>query len=76
MRLVSSSALLALAMLLSPQAQACPDCPEGIRKQVHAGIFDGTFVQNLVMAALPFSLLGGITAAIHFGVPGRRRQHA
>jgi hypothetical protein len=75
MRLVSSSIPLAAGMLLSLQAQACPDCPEGIRKQVRAGIFDETFAQNVGMAALPFGVLAAITAAIHGGLPSRRRRH-
>lgn len=78
MRLVSSSIPLAAVMLLSLpslQAQACPDCPEGIRKQVRAGIFDETFVANVGMAALPFGVLAAITAALHVGLPSRRRRH-
>jgi hypothetical protein len=67
--------LLAAAMLPSSVAWACPDCEEGIRRQVRAGIFDESFAQNVVMAALPFGVFAGITAAIHFGVPRRRRHH-
>jgi hypothetical protein len=73
-RLASSTVLLA-AVLMSPPAGACPDCPEGIREQVRAGIFDGTFAENVAMAALPFGVLAAITAAIHGGLPNRRRRH-
>jgi hypothetical protein len=74
-RLASSSVLVTAALLLPLGAQACPDCAEGIRREVRAGIFDATFAQNLGMAALPFGVLAGITAAIHAGLPRRRRQH-
>ncbi len=60
--------------LLSPTlASACPDCPEGVRRQVRAGIFDDTFAQNLAIAALPFGVLSGILAAMALG---QRRRHA
>jgi hypothetical protein len=74
-RSLSSLLLLAAATLHSSLTWACPDCPEGIRRQVRAGIFDDTFAQNLGMAALPFGVFAGVTAAIHFGGPGRRRRH-
>ena len=73
-RLVSSSGMLLAGMLLASGAWGCPDCAEGIRRQVRAGIFDAGFGRNLGMAALPFGVFAGITAAIHFGVPGRRRR--
>ena len=73
-RLVSSAVLLA-TLLLSPQAQPCPDCPAGVRERVHAAIFDETFARNLFMMALPFGVLAAITAAILVVPPGRRRQH-
>jgi hypothetical protein len=73
-RLVSSTILLG-AVLLSPPASACPDCPEGIRRQVRAGIFDGSFAENVALLALPFGVLAAITAAIHAGLPNRRRRH-
>ncbi len=75
MRWVSSTVLLAGAMLLSSGAWACPECAEGIRKQVRAGIFNETFAQNLAMAALPFGVLAGITAVLHAGLPRRRQRN-
>ncbi|MFT3769790.1 MAG: hypothetical protein QM820_30505 [Minicystis sp.] len=62
------------ALLLPFPAEACPDCAEGIRAQVRAGIFDGAFARNLVTAALPFAVFAGITAFLHFG-PSRGRAH-
>jgi hypothetical protein len=73
-RLASSTALI-IAVLLSPLSLACPDCPKGIQEQVRAGIFDDTFAENAVMAALPFGVLAAITAAVHAGLPKRRRRH-
>lgn len=68
------AAVVLAALLLSLPARACPDCPEGIRRQVRAGIFDEGFVRNVGMAALPFGVLSCITAMIHFGFAGRRRR--
>jgi hypothetical protein len=73
-RSVSITVLLS-AMLLSPGARACPDCAEGVRRQVRAGIFDEAFARNLAVTALPFGVLAGITAAIHLGAARRRRGH-
>lgn len=76
MRLLSRTIrMAAAAMLLAPSAQACPDCPEGIRRQVRAGIFDETFASNLGKAALPFGVFAAITAALHLGLPRQRRRH-
>lgn len=65
---------LLAALLLPLKARACPDCAEGIREQVHAGIFDETFARNLIMMALPFGVLAAITAAILVVPPVRRRR--
>lgn len=63
---------LLTALLLSPDSQACPACAAGIRAQVRAAIFDGSFPGTLAMTALPFGVLAAITAAIFFGLLGRR----
>ncbi len=75
MRFPSSLLLLAAVTLQPSITWACPDCAEGIRRQVRAGIFDESFAENVGLAALPFGVLAGITAVIHFGAPRRRRQH-
>jgi hypothetical protein len=67
-------AMLLAALLPSLEAQACPDCAEGIRQQVHAAIFDETFARNLIIMALPFGVLAAITAAILVVPSGRRRR--
>jgi hypothetical protein len=58
--------------LLPLDARACPDCAQGIRDRVRAGIFDATFSRNVAAALLPFAVLGAITAGI--GLGGRRRH--
>lgn len=64
--------LIAASTILSclPVA-ACPDCSEGIRKQVIAGIFDDRFSQNLLFTIAPFLIFGALTMAIHFSGPQR-----
>jgi hypothetical protein len=61
-------------LLLSPDSQACPACAAGIRAQVRAAIFDESFARTLAMTALPFGVLAAITAAIFFGLLGRRSR--
>lgn len=66
-----STAPALTALLLSPDTGACPTCAAGIRAQVHAAIFDGSFAANLAMTALPFGVLAAILAAILVGPPWR-----
>lgn len=68
----AAGAALIAALSLSIPARACPDCPEGVRKQVRAAIFGEGFARNVGIAALPFGVLAGIVAMIHFGLPERR----
>lgn len=75
MRAFSKLLIVAFAVLIAPRAIACPDCPEGIRRQVNAGIFDESFLQNLGMAALPFGVLAAIGAAMHVGSRASRGRH-
>jgi hypothetical protein len=70
------AAVLAAVMLSTSPVLACPTCAEGIRREVQAGIFDGSFARNLALTTLPFGVLAGICAALHFGLPrrGARRE--
>jgi hypothetical protein len=65
----SGGILLAAGLLLpASSALACPQCPEGVARQVRAGIYDNAFAFNLSATLLPFGVFLGITAAIHSGV--------
>ncbi len=65
--------LLITTWLAAPApALACPDCAEGVRRQVRAGIFDAGFGTNLAAMALPFAIFGAVTALIHGGSPRAR----
>lgn len=81
MRALSRLAVVVFVSVVAPSAIGCPDCPEGIRRQVNAGIFDGAFIRNVAAAALPFGVLAAIGAAVHAGAGARqggssRRRHA
>ena len=70
---IDNGILLVAARLTSPApALACPECAEGVRRQVRAGIFDAGFGANLAATALPFAVFGGVTAWIHGGPPRPR----
>lgn len=58
--------LLVLALHASA-ARACPYCESDVGREVAAGIFDGEFAINLVKTLLPFPVLLGLVAAVHFG---------
>jgi len=60
----------ALACASVPVA-ACPVCDTGTGEQVRAGILNEDFGRTLVAVALPFPILLGLVAAIHFGWPTR-----
>lgn len=49
-------------------AQACPYCESDVGREVAAGIFNGDFVLNAVKTLLPFPVLLGLVAAVHFGI--------
>lgn len=53
---------------------ACPLCDTGTGEQVRAGILDGNFVSTLVTVLLPFPILLGVVAMIHFGLPRPRNR--
>ena len=68
---LTSSLAVALLLIAAP-ALGCPICNTGTGDEVRAGIFDGNFAYNLFATLLPFPLLVGIVAFIHFGGPRRR----
>jgi hypothetical protein len=70
-RAIVIAALVAATMLWTGAVIACPTCSEGIRRAVRAGIFDGSFGQNLLLTMLPFGILAAISAALHLGLPRR-----
>gem|GEM_PF-3586447 len=70
--------LLAAAILfgrLAPPtvADACPICASETGAEVRAGIFNEDFGWNLLVTVLPFPLMLGIAAALHFGCAPRER---
>lgn len=48
-------------------ADACPVCQTENGRQVRAGIFNEDFGSNLLATLLPFPVVLGIAAALHFG---------
>ena len=56
----------------STTALACPVCDTGTGEQVRAGILDGNFGRTLLGVVLPFPILLGVVALIHFGLPWQR----
>ena len=64
--------LIAGAVLLSASAaSACPVCETETGKQVRAGIFGDDFASNVALTLVPFPLLAGLVALIHFGPWGK-----
>ena len=53
-------AVLASLLALAPPAFACPDCVEG--RAARSQVWQDGFAQNLVVALLPFLLIGAISA--------------
>ena len=51
---------------------ACPVCDGATGAQVRDGLFaDGEMARNLLAIALPFVIVAGVAAMIHFGFPFR-----
>ena len=61
--------LLWAALAFAPAASACPFCRSETGEQVKAGLFNEDFGYNLFLTLLPFPVLLGIVALIHFGLP-------
>jgi uncharacterized membrane protein len=75
MRLLMVWSLFALfAVAAVSTASACPVCNTGTGEQVRAGLFDESFGMNLLATVLPFPILLGFVAAIHFGWPRRKSR--
>jgi hypothetical protein len=68
-------AALAGVALAAP-ARACPVCAGPTGREVRAGIFGADFVPNLLTAALPFPIVLGLAAALHFGFGPRGGRDA
>jgi hypothetical protein len=68
--------VLVVLAIHTPNATACPVCNTNTGQQVRAGIFDQDFARNLLATLLPFPLLFGAVAAIHYGWPRSRPRHS
>ena len=73
--MIRRSCLISFVMLaaLAAPVAACPVCDTATGEQVRAGILDEDFAFNVLAMLLPFPILIGIAAAIHFGGGGGRR---
>ncbi len=60
-----------LLLLRLPLIFACPVCETTTGRQVREGILNADFPFHFAGAILPFAVLTGIVAAIHFSVPQR-----
>ena len=69
-------AVLLFILAASPLAVGCPVCDTGTGEQVRAGIADGNLGLNLAAVLLPFAVVLGVAAVIHFGLPAARNKHA
>jgi hypothetical protein len=77
-KFVRSAALFAVTLLVACPARACPLCESDTGWRVRAGIFDADFGYHLAVTLLPFPVLLGVAALIHFGPPwpvGRARMN-
>ena len=59
-----------LVAILATPALACPVCDSGTGEQVRAGILDEQFAFNVFATLVPFPILVGVAAFIHFGGRG------
>jgi len=66
--------LVAALVAVGETAAACTVCDTATGEAVRAGIFDAQFVPTLLSLLIPFPILAGVGAAIHFGWPGRWRR--
>lgn len=67
---VCASATLLLASAAT--AAACPVCDSDAGRTVRAGIFGDDFGTNVLLTLLPFPVLFGVVALIHFAFPNPR----
>src|SRR5687767_3523097 len=71
----SAACMAGAVALAAGRALACPVCDGETGRQVRAVLFDANFVPNLLAVLLPFPLLLGVVAAIHFGWPTLRKNN-
>ena len=72
MRWTMQAMLVVAQLAFASSAVACPICNTSAGDQVRAGILDENFGGTLVAVLLPFPILLGFVALIHFGWPSRR----
>ena len=72
-RIVCLIVFVGVQLADSSLASACPICKTAAGEQVRAGIVDEHFGRTLLSVALPFPLLLGVVAMIHFGWPMHTR---
>jgi hypothetical protein len=65
-------AVIVGVLFLPADALGCTVCDSDTGAAVRAGIFDGRFLGKLALTALPFPILFGLVAVMHFGLPGRK----
>jgi hypothetical protein len=58
-----------IGLVVASAAAACPVCHTETGRQVREGIFGADFGFYLLVTAMPFVVLLGITALIYFGLP-------
>jgi hypothetical protein len=66
------AALLAGLFPSAEVSDACPVCHSETGKQVRAGIFNEEFGTNLLTTLLPFPVVLGVAAALHYGFSPKR----
>ena len=66
-------ASIAVQLTVASTARACPVCDSGTGEQVRAAILNENFAATAATVLLPFPILLGVVALIHFGWPARRR---
>jgi hypothetical protein len=64
------------ATLLAPAAsRACPVCNAPTAREVRAGLADDGAGIAAAAVVLPFAVLFGAAALVHFGFPSSRNRH-
>jgi uncharacterized paraquat-inducible protein A len=62
-------AVMAFVFVSAASAAACPVCESETGKRVRAGIFSDRFAADAALILLPFPVLAGLVALIHYGFP-------
>lgn len=68
--------LLAFALTLFAAAPAwsCPVCDSPTAVEVRSGLAEDLNAKTLAAVAMPFVVVAGVVAMIHFGVPNFKRK--